>query len=157
MMHPQGRSAARRARGSVAVVGERRCVCPKRHLDRESVLQIKLTGALLPVRDLRVTGGYVHRTQDAILSDLLRGLAPSEVSVIVQIIIRDLSPLLYPPPTPNATASLVNYNSAAYTIVTVEDALRYWAPDARSLYCAVADLDRVAWLVDVHLRESADV
>jgi predicted lipoprotein with Yx(FWY)xxD motif len=34
-----------------------------------------------------------------------------------------------------------NYNSAAYTIVTVEDALRYWAPDARSLYCAVADLD----------------
>ncbi|TKA51706.1 hypothetical protein B0A53_05411 [Rhodotorula sp. CCFEE 5036] len=103
------------------------------------------------VRDLRVTGGYVHRTQDAILSDLLRGLAPSEVSVIVQIIIRDLSPLLYPPPTPNATASLVNYNSAAYTIVTVEDALRYWAPDARSLYCAVADLDRVAWLVDVHL------
>ena len=76
---------------------------------------------------------------------------------MVQIILRDLSPLLYPPPTPNATASLLNYNSAAYTVITVEDALRYWAPDARSLYCAVADLDRVAWLVDIHVRESSDV
>lgn len=119
--------------------------------------EIKLTGILLPVRDLRMTGGYVHRTQAAILSDLLAGLAPSEVSVMVQIILRDLSPLLYPPPTPNATASLLNYNSAAYTVITVEDALRYWAPDARSLYCAVADLDRVAWLVDIHVRESSDV
>lgn len=119
--------------------------------------EIELTGILLLVRDLRMTGGYVHRTQAAILSDLLAGLAPSEVSVMVQIILRDLSPLLYPPPTPHATASLLNYNSAAYTVVTVEDALRYWAPDARSLYCAVADLDRVAWLVDIHLRESADV
>ena len=124
---------------------------------RVSALLIELTCALLPVRDQRMAGAYVHRTQDAILLNLLQGLSPSEVSVMIQIILRDLSPVLYPPPTPNATASLLKYNSAAYTVVTVEDALRCWTADARSLYCAVADLDRMAWQIDTHLRESAGV
>ncbi|GAA5879400.1 hypothetical protein JCM3774_005229 [Rhodotorula dairenensis] len=106
------------------------------------------------VRDLRVASGGAPRTQSAILADLLQGLAPSEVSVMVQIVLRDLSPLLYPPPTSNPTAVLLQYNTNAYTVVSIEDALAIWAPGARSLYCAVADLDRVAWAVDVHLRSA---
>ncbi|GAA5989589.1 hypothetical protein JCM10908_000545 [Rhodotorula pacifica] len=104
------------------------------------------------VRDLRLGTGSAQRTQDAILLDLLRNLAPSEVSVMIQIILRDLWPLLYPPPSPNPTASLLNYNSAAYKVIAVEDVLQLWAPGARGLYRAVADLDWVAWRLDNHLR-----
>lgn len=114
-----------------------------------------LTLLVYAVRELRVKNVGASRSQSAILADLSQGLAPSEVSVLVQIVLRDLSPLLYPPPSPNPSAALLKYTAKSYTVVTIEDALTCWTPEARSLYCAVADVDRVAWAVDMHLREQS--
>lgn len=72
-----------------------------------------------------------------------------------QVILRDLRPLLYPPPSSSPTSSLLHYNTAGYDVIDVDNALRLWDPKLPKLLRANADLDWVAWQADLHLSEQA--
>lgn len=73
---------------------------------------------------------------------------------MVQIILRDLTPLLYPPPSPSADVALQSYCLTAYGYVTLADAMQVWHEGTPRLYRTVADLDWVTWTAEEALRVS---
>ncbi|BGP40014.1 hypothetical protein JCM10450v2_003994 [Rhodotorula kratochvilovae] len=97
------------------------------------------------VQLLRLDPRRKARSVNAILADLLLPLSPSETAVMLQLILRDLSPLLYPPPSASGDVALTCYNSLAYNEIGLYDAMRAWHQGMPRLYQAVADLDWVAW------------
>lgn len=96
------------------------------------------------------------RSPDAILADLFNPLDPKEASVMTQIILRDLDPILYPVPSTSADASLLQFNSAAYHQITAFDAMRRWHVGMPRLYKVSADLDYISDVVEVSLSENSD-
>ncbi|BGP16121.1 hypothetical protein JCM10213v2_004115 [Rhodosporidiobolus nylandii] len=100
------------------------------------------------VRSIRYCPTFRPRPTSAILSDLLLPLTASEAALMIQLLLRDLSPLLYPAPSSSAEAALARYNTLAYDHVTVGDAMKAWHPGMARLFLAVADLDWVAWEVE---------
>lgn len=100
---------------------------------------------------------YTARSVTAILADLLLPLSPTETAVMLQIILRDLSPLLYPPPSALGDVALTRFTSHAYNEVGVYDAMRLWHDGLPRLYRAVADLDWVAWQAEQALRASSSL
>lgn len=63
---------------------------------------------------------------------------------MIQIILRDLSPLLYPLPTLSGNRSLREYNAMPYHEIDIFTAMRAWDPQMPRLYRLTADLDFVA-------------
>ncbi|GAA5899280.1 hypothetical protein JCM6882_009303 [Rhodosporidiobolus microsporus] len=104
------------------------------------------------VRQLRHAPSYRSRSTLSILNDLLTPLTPSETSLVIQLLLRDLSPLLYPAPSCSGDVALERYNSTAYDRVKVLDAMRAWHGGMERLYLAVADLDWCAWQVEEAIR-----
>ncbi|GAA5842570.1 hypothetical protein JCM9279_003622 [Rhodotorula babjevae] len=104
------------------------------------------------IQILRMHPRYTSRTVTAILADLLLPLSPSQTAVVLQIILRDLSPLLYPPPSAVGDVALTRFTSLAYNEVGVYDAMRLWHEGLPRLFQAVADLDWVAWQAEQALR-----
>ncbi|GAA5998995.1 uncharacterized protein JCM10292_003242 [Rhodotorula paludigena] len=92
------------------------------------------------------------RSVQTILADLITPLSPSDAAVMLQIVLRDLSPLLYPAPSVSAEAALRLYNNASYYEIDLYDAMRLWHPDMQDFYRVVHDLDYVAWETDKALR-----
>lgn len=88
------------------------------------------------------------RSKLAILSELLNPLSPHEIAVMVQILLRDLSPIMYPPPSLSADVALLEHNSAMYHTITVHEAMKAWHPGMPAQYRAVADLDFVSGVVE---------
>ncbi|KAL8279100.1 hypothetical protein RQP46_008558 [Phenoliferia psychrophenolica] len=80
---------------------------------------------------------------DAVLKRLLDPLTAPEIAIIIQIILRDLSPLLYPLPTLSGTQALQDYNAMPYSEITLRDAMAAWHPKVPLLYGLTADLDVV--------------
>ncbi|KPV75538.1 uncharacterized protein RHOBADRAFT_53505 [Rhodotorula graminis WP1] len=104
------------------------------------------------IKHLRMYPRYTARPVTAILADLLLPLSPSETAVMLQIILRDLSPLLYPPPSALGDVALTRFTSLAYNELGLYDAMRLWHEGMPRLYQAVADLDWVAWQAEKALR-----
>lgn len=94
-----------------------------------------------------------RRPTNAILTDLLSPLEATEAVVMVQIILRDLDPVLYPPASYSSETSLLQYNAAAYHRISVVDAMSLWHPQMPSLYRTVADLDYISDLTEKALRK----
>jgi len=67
-----------------------------------------------------------HRARSDILHDLFSSLSAREACFLSQIILRDLSPLLYPLPTVNQEKALLDYNSNYYKPLEISDALKAW-------------------------------
>ena len=84
----------------------------------------------------------LKRSRSAILFDLFTPLSVKECSYLVQIILRDLTPLLYPLPTSVAEAALSKFNSGSYQELTLLDALRecHWV--LPTIYRYRADMDQ---------------
>ncbi|GEM07306.1 ATP dependent DNA ligase [Rhodotorula toruloides] len=93
-----------------------------------------------------------RRPVKAILSDLLLSLSPSDAAVMVQIILRDLAPLLYPPPSSSADIALSSYCLTSYGFVGLADAMQVWHEGLPRLYRTVADLDWVSWTAELAIR-----
>lgn len=87
------------------------------------------------------------RSVDAILKDLLDPLEASEIAFMIQIILRDLAPLLYSPPT-TCTKSLLDFTSTSYRAIEVDQALKLWHEEGSSMYCITHDLDHVAFALE---------
>lgn len=83
-----------------------------------------------------------RRSRSNILLDLFSPLSARESAYLVQIILRDLSPLLYPLPTSIAEAALCKFNSSAYQELTLIDALGAWHWVLPAIYRYQADVNR---------------
>ena len=81
---------------------------------------------------IREPGNRRRRPRD-ILSDLYKPATPSSASLITQIILKDLRPLLYPLKEFHYTAQLLRYNSKAVCMLSKEDAMKVWDPSGRML------------------------
>lgn len=99
---------------------------------------------------------HPRRPTSAIISDLFAQLSPSETSLMVQLILRDISPILYTPPAMSGRAALKEFNSAAYIKVEVYHALMSWHPTGEAWYRVVKDLDLVGAVLETTLRMGVD-
>lgn len=68
------------------------------------------------------------RTRAAIFRSLFRSLCPHDASVLTQIILKDLRPLLYPLTEFHYTATLIHFNTASVRMLTLEHAMLAWDP-----------------------------
>ncbi|BGP24561.1 hypothetical protein JCM10295v2_003479 [Rhodotorula toruloides] len=68
---------------------------------------------------------------------------------MVQIILRDLAPLLYPPPSSSADIALSSYCLTSYGFVGLADAMQVWHEGLPRLYRTVADLDWIGLPIKV--------
>ncbi|KAG8965975.1 hypothetical protein FRC03_012710 [Tulasnella sp. 419] len=94
-----------------------------------------------PFSELRNSSNHQPRPQMAIISDLYSTLNPSGAAVMTQIILQDLRPLLYPPPTTRSRANLIGYNSNSFQALTVPAALRLWDPLLPQIFKVRATLE----------------
>lgn len=81
------------------------------------------------------------RSRSSILADLFGPLSAREAAWLAQIILRDLTPLLYPLPTSSTDTALTDYNSKAYQTLELSDALASWHPFLPAVYRYRATLD----------------
>ncbi|GAA5927226.1 hypothetical protein JCM1841_004252 [Sporobolomyces salmonicolor] len=109
------------------------------------------------VRELRARPAFRTRTTSSILYDLLSSLNSAETALMIQLILRDISPLLYPPPSASGDISLSRYCTTAYDRVDPYMAMREWHKGMPSLYRAVADLDYVAQVTEEAMRNGMDL
>ena len=81
-----------------------------------------------------------------ILADLYKPSTPSSASVITQIILKDLRPLLYPLKDTHYTAQLLQYNSRAVCMLSKEEAMKVWDSSGRMIqaYRVRASLEEAA-------------
>jgi DNA ligase-4 len=86
------------------------------------------------------------RAQSDVLHDLFEPLSAIEAGYLSQIILRDLSPLLYPLPSATVESALNRYNANAYQTFELVEALSEWNWILPAVYRYRADLDR-AFLV----------
>ncbi|GAA5853542.1 hypothetical protein JCM5353_008815, partial [Sporobolomyces roseus] len=104
------------------------------------------------VRGLRGLSSYRARSINAILADLLLPLSPPQVALMIQLILRDISPILYPPPSNSASVALRHYNQSCYDRIDLMRVLEVWDTRLPHIYRSVADLDHVATRVEDWLR-----
>jgi DNA ligase-4 len=79
-----------------------------------------------------------------ILKDLFENLSPWEGACMTQIILRDLRPLLYPPPSLSPTFALLHYTGAAYRQITPYDAMKAWDFRMPRIHARCSRLDEAA-------------
>ncbi|OSD05314.1 hypothetical protein PYCCODRAFT_1385066 [Trametes coccinea BRFM310] len=74
-----------------------------------------------------------RRSREAIISEIYTSLAPFECSVVTQVILKDLRPLLYPIPksASHYTSALLRYKSNAVMMLSKEAAMHAWDPSGR--------------------------
>ncbi|GAA6059260.1 hypothetical protein JCM10212_006653 [Sporobolomyces blumeae] len=104
------------------------------------------------VRQLRDRPGFRLRSTFQIVAEILAPLNPSQTALVIQLILRDLSPLLYSPPSSSASISLLDYVSTCYDRVDLHHTMPAWHARMPDLYRAVADLDSVSWTVEAWMR-----
>ncbi|EKM49924.1 uncharacterized protein PHACADRAFT_178551 [Phanerochaete carnosa HHB-10118-sp] len=72
-----------------------------------------------------------RRKPREILRNLYASASAMSASVITQIILKDLRPILYPLKETHYTAQLLQYNSKAVRMLTKEQAMKVWDPDGK--------------------------
>lgn len=81
------------------------------------------------------------RPRGVILHALFSSLSPIEAGYMSQIILRDLSPMLYPIPSLRSDIALLEYNSTHYKPLELVSALKTWHWTLPTIYRYRADLD----------------
>ncbi|GAA6016518.1 hypothetical protein JCM11491_002348 [Sporobolomyces phaffii] len=104
------------------------------------------------VRNLRALPAYRARTVSTILYDLLHGLEPFQTSLMIQVILRDISPILYPAPSNSVSIALSEYNTTCYDRLDLARVMDVWDTRMTKCFRSVADLDWVATTVESWIR-----
>ncbi|SCV74037.1 BQ2448_6469 [Microbotryum intermedium] len=92
------------------------------------------------------------RNRDEILRELFDPLNKHEASIMIQIILKDMSPIFYPLPTTSSMAALLKYNARAHERLTAQDAMALWHERMPALYRIKADIDEATTEVERALR-----
>jgi DNA ligase-4 len=99
-----------------------------------------------------------HRKRTDILKTLFRRLPPHEAAFMTHIILKDLRPILYPSPETNYSMSLLDYNTKAIKMLSVQHAMTVWDPSRyMSNLCRVkasVDETTAAFELPEHVRSS---
>ncbi|KAF9499477.1 hypothetical protein BDN71DRAFT_1442154 [Pleurotus eryngii] len=90
-----------------------------------------------------------RRPRSAVIRRLFRPLTPLDAACAVQIILKDMRPLLYPQTEKRYTAALKNLNSRSYTTLTKEDVMFELDPPG-SLYRMSKVVARLDEAVEAH-------
>ncbi|GAA5943753.1 uncharacterized protein JCM15063_005826 [Sporobolomyces koalae] len=106
------------------------------------------------VQALRAQPHFRIRPLDQILFDLLHPLDASQTALMIQLILRDLSPILYPAPSESVSVSLNQYTSTCYDRIDLVRVMHAWDPRMARIHRTVADLDWVAATVEDWIRKS---
>lgn len=111
-----------------------------------------------PVLALRSTGSFRNKERPDAIAEILRHILDplpiQQIAVMVQIVLRDLSPIIYAPPSLSGIIALRDYNSAAYQKLEPWQAMRKWHPAFGRLYRISADLDVVTKELEAPCCES---
>lgn len=81
---------------------------------------------------------------DDVLKDLFSTLTAPQLGFMIQIILRDLSPLLFTHPSQSGSIALRSFTSAAYHKIDLREAMAAWDKRMPGLYRVTADLDVAA-------------
>ncbi|KAF8159724.1 hypothetical protein B0H34DRAFT_704613 [Crassisporium funariophilum] len=90
------------------------------------------------------------RTRATILRNLFRPLSPDDASILTQIILKDLTPLLYPLTEFHYSTALIDFNTASIKVLVKEHAMDAWDPSGsmRRFYRMRSDTDEAAAFAD---------
>lgn len=91
-----------------------------------------------------------RRSRLAILADLFSPLSNPEAAYLAQIILRDISPLLYPIPSFHSDVALLKHNASSLKQLDFSSALRAWHWALPSIYMFHADLEAVFQTLEAH-------
>lgn len=88
--------------------------------------------------------------RSAILRTLFRHLSPEDASVLTQIILKDLRPLMYPLIEFHYTTALTKFNASSVKMLNKEHAMDVWDPSRllSSFYRMRSSLDEAAAFAD---------
>ncbi|KAJ3500871.1 hypothetical protein NLJ89_g9598 [Agrocybe chaxingu] len=91
-----------------------------------------------------------RRSRAEIIRSLFRGLSPEDASVLTQIVLKDLRPLMYPLTEFHYGTALTKFNVAAVKMIIKEHAMDIWDPSGVFLrfYRVHASLDEVTAFMD---------
>jgi DNA ligase-4 len=92
-----------------------------------------------------------RRSVRQILVALLEGTTPFEAAVIVQVILKDLRPLIYPIASNGTRSSLLDFKSNAIKPLEVTEAVWAWDPSGtfKRAYAVRATLDAAAEVFEI--------
>lgn len=98
-------------------------------------------------------------TRATILRTLFRSLCAHDASVLTQIILKDLRPLLYPLTDFHYTAALTHFNTASVRMLTLQHAMTAWDPSGLFLrsYRMRACVDEAAAFASQPSRIKSDI
>jgi len=91
-----------------------------------------------------------RRPRETIIRALFRQLSPEDASVLVQIILKDLRPLLYPLTEFHYTTALTRFDTTSVKVLSKEHAMDVWDPSGMFLrfYRVCADISEAARFAD---------
>lgn len=91
-----------------------------------------------------------RRPRKAIFRSLFRRLSPEDASILVQIVLKDLRPLLYPLTEFHYTTALTKFDVASVKLLSKEHAMDIWNPSGMFLryYRVCADIREAASFED---------
>jgi DNA ligase-4 len=94
--------------------------------------------------------GTQRRPRKAIIRALFRQLSPEDASILVQIILKDLRPILYPLTEFHYTTALTRFDVASVKMLSKEHAMDIWDPSGLFLryYRVCADITEAAAFAD---------
>ena len=97
-------------------------------------------------RDGNASTSNNKRSKSSILRALYDSLPATDAAYLTQIILKDLRPLLYAPPSANTSRVLLAYNTRSKQVLTREQFMKEWDPSGSmiKMYKVRAKLDEAA-------------
>jgi hypothetical protein len=97
------------------------------------------------------------RPRSTILRTLFRHLSPEDASVLTQIILKDLRPIMYPLIEFHYTTALTKFNASSVKMLNKEHAMDIWDPSRllSSFYRMRSSLDEAAAFADNRLSSKS--
>ena len=97
-------------------------------------------------RDGNTSTSNNKRSKSSILRALYDSLPATDAAYLTQIILKDLRPLLYAPPSANTSRVLLAYNTRSKQVLTREQFMKEWDPSGSmiKMYKVRAKLDEAA-------------
>ncbi|KAF8449063.1 DNA ligase/mRNA capping enzyme [Boletus edulis BED1] len=132
-----------------AVPGTENAIGPKSLQEVDALLDELASTSLFSNKsfhDGNASMSNTKRSKSAILRSLYDSLPATDAAYLTQIILKDLRPLLYPPPSAMTSHVLLAYNTRSKQVLTREQFMKAWDPSGSmiKMYKVRAKLDEAA-------------
>ncbi|KAG8220912.1 DNA ligase/mRNA capping enzyme [Butyriboletus roseoflavus] len=132
-----------------AVPGTKNAIGPKSLQEIDTLLDELASTSLFSDKsfhDGSASTSHYKRSKSSILRSLYDSLPATDAAYLTQIILKDLRPLLYAPPSAITNQALLTYNTRSKQILTREQFMKEWDPSGSmvKMYKIRAKLDEAA-------------